>query len=87
MGIYRDIEILRREGLPPAERGFVTQAVDRATDAYLFDMDLPGTWYDYGRDGRDFTMREIALSIDDPDGIRVVNDWINEIHNDTRRAS
>lgn len=51
MGLYSAIDIIRREGLPPAERGFVIQAIHRAMDEYIFSALAPEQVYGYAMHG------------------------------------
>jgi hypothetical protein len=51
MGLYADIDRIRHQGLPDAERGFVTQAIHRALDVYLYGTQPRVIWHDYGIDG------------------------------------
>lgn len=51
MGIYKDVELIRRQGLDPAERGFATWAIEQALDDFIYGVDLPVRLLDFGRGG------------------------------------
>jgi hypothetical protein len=53
MGLYADIDRIRRQGLPDAERGFVVQAIHRALDRYLYGTQPPVVVHDDGRHGQE----------------------------------
>jgi hypothetical protein len=58
MGRYSEIDIMRKQGLPEAERSFVTWAIDRATDTFIHGTEPPVQIFDYGIDGTEVEYNE-----------------------------
>ena len=53
MGLYAQIDMIRRQGLAEAERGFVRWAIERATEAFVYGTEPPMQRFDYGLDGQE----------------------------------